>query len=369
MRGGEKVLESLCRIFPNADIFTLVYDPERISEVIKRHRITPSWIQKLPGATRHYAQYLPLFPTAIEQFDLSEYDLVISSDASVAKGVLTRPETCHICYCHSPLRYAWSAYHTYLDSAPRWKRYLIPFLLSYLRLWDVCAANRVDCFIANSRNVANRIHKYYRRDSSVIYPPVAASDFSSSPQIQDYYLAVGQWVPYKRFDLAIEAFNKLDRPLWVVGEGPEEFRLKRLAKSHIRFLSRVSDSELKALLSQARALIFPGEEDFGMIVPEAHACGCPVIALARGGALETVIPNVNGVLFQHESAEALLAAVEEFESIESRFSAKEIQASVRTFREERFVEEIVSFVAEKVSEHRCRFSPESQKQKQTARLD
>jgi glycosyltransferase involved in cell wall biosynthesis len=367
MRGGEKVLEALCRIFPQADIFTLVCDRESLSETIKHHQIHSSWIQRLPGATRHYAQYLPLLPLAIEQFDLSAYDLVISSEASVSKGVLTRPETCHICYCHSPLRYAWSAYHTYLNSvSSRWKRYLIPILLNYLRLWDVCAANRVDYFVANSWNVANRIQKYYRRTAHVIYPPISVSSFSLAKEIQDYYLAIGQWVPYKRFDLAIDAFNELGRPLWVVGEGPEAARLKRRARSNIRFLRRASDADLKILLSQCRALIFPGEEDFGMIVPEAHACGRPVIALAKGGALETVIPNLNGVLFQNETAAALEEAVLRFESLEARLDPGEIRMSAAEFSEERFAEEMVRFVAQKWTEHRQQFSPEFRKLKQPA---
>jgi glycosyltransferase involved in cell wall biosynthesis len=367
MRGGEKVLAALCRLFPQADIFTLVYRPEDICETITRHRVTTSWIQKLPLATRHYGQYLPLLPLAIEQFDLSDYDLAISSDASVAKGVLTRPETCHICYCHSPLRYAWSAYHTYLEAvSSRLKRCLIPFFLNYLRLWDVSAANRVDYFVANSRNVANRIWKYYRREASVVYPPVEVLGFPVSTQSEDYYLAVGQWVPYKRFDLAIDAFNALRRPLWVVGEGPEGSRLKRRAQSHIRFLSRVSDSQLRTMLSQCRALVFPGEEDFGMIIPETHACGRPAIALARGGALETVIPGVNGVLFREASATALKAAVLHFESIESQLNPQEIRVSAERFKEDLFFEKMSAFVAEKLAEHQQRFSLESQKPKPSA---
>jgi glycosyltransferase involved in cell wall biosynthesis len=370
VRGGERVLQALCRVFPKADIFTLVYDPKGIPDDIKRHRITTSWIQRLPASTRQYPHYLPLLPLAIEQFDLSGYDLVISSDASVAKGVLTRPETCHICYCHSPLRNAWSAYHTYLDAVPaRWKRLLIPFFLNYLRLWDLCAANRVDYFVANSRNVASRIRKYYRREATVIYPPVNVSAYHPTTQIQDYYLSVGHWVPYKRFDLAIQVFNKLGRPLWIAGEGPEGPRLKKLAGRNIRFLQRVSDSELRTLLSQCRALVFPGEEDFGMIVPETHASGRPVIALARGGALETVIPNVNGVFFQEETASELEAAVLEFESIESRFNSYEIQSSAAEFNEERFVHGIVAFIAEKWSQHRQQFNFELRRSKQFAPLE
>lgn len=357
MRGGEKVLEGLCDLFPQADIFTLVSDPQAISEKIKAHRITASWIQKLPGATRHYARYLPLFPTAIEQFNLSAYDLVLSSDASVTKGVLTRPETCHICYCHSPLRYAWSAYHTYLNSAGRWKRKLIPFLLNYLRVWDACAANRVDYFIANSHNVSRRIQKYYRRESTVIYPPIALSQFLPAVHTRDFYLAAGQWVPYKRFDMAIEAFNRLGRPLWLAGDGPERKRLERLVGPNVRILGKLDDDQFRQALSECRALIFPGEEDFGMIVPEAHASGRPVVALARGGALETVLPKLNGVLFEEESVEALCAAVREFESVEAQFDVRQIQASAAAFSEDRFREAMTAFVTGKMAEHQARFSP------------
>ena len=233
MRGGEKVLQALCKIFPGADIYTLVSEPEAVSEAIRQHRITTSWIQKLPRASQYYSHYLPLFPFAIEQFDLSGYDLVVSSDAVVSKGVITRPETCHICYCHTPMRYAWSAYHTYLRAIESsWKLRLVPFFMNYLRAWDLASASRVDYFVANSQTVANRIAKYYRREAHVIFPPVAGSSFSIAESIDDYFLAVGQLVPYKRFDLAIEAFNQLKYPLLIVGEGPEYSKLKSGTREH-----------------------------------------------------------------------------------------------------------------------------------------
>ena len=352
-RGGERVLESLCRAFPEADLFTLVYDANLSSPVIKEHRITTSWIQKLPFATKRYSEYLPLFPFAVEQFDLSDYDLVISSDANLVKGVLTRPETCHICYCHSPLRYAWSAFHTYLDSMPPWKRGLASIILNYLRLWDLCAAHRVDYFVANSWNVARRIEKYYRRSADVIYPPVTLSKNTS--RSGDFFLAVGHFAPYKRFEIAVEAFNELGLPLWIVGEGPEARRLKQRALNNIRFLDRISDSELSNLLSSCRALVFPGEEDFGMIVPEAHACGRPVIALGRGGALETVIPNVNGILFGEPSADSLRRAVLLFEQRESQWNSDEIRQTAQVFREEHFIQQFSAYAEAKLNEHQSRF--------------
>jgi glycosyltransferase involved in cell wall biosynthesis len=356
MRGGEKVLEALCQIFPQAHIYTLVFDPSEISESIRQHRITTSWIQKLPWAKKYYTQYLPFFPFAIEQFDLSGYDLVISSEAGVSKGVLTRPETCHICYCHTPMRYAWSAYHVYLQAVRSpFRRRLIPFVMNYLRLWDWVSSSRVDYYIANSQNVANRIRKYYRREAVVIYPPVATTDFGQAEAIEDYYLAAGQLVAYKRFDLAVEAFNQLDRPLIIVGEGPEYSKLKKKARKNIKLLGRTSDEELKKCLSQSRALIFPGEEDFGMITVEAHACGRPVIALAKGGALEVVIPEVNGVFFERETAVSLAEAVQGFESIEAKFQPRIIQETARLFGRERFEQQMRKFILEKYREHCSRF--------------
>ena len=356
MRGGEKVLEALCQMFPQADIYTLVFNPSEISAGIRQHRITTSWVQKLPWAKKHYTQYLPVFPLAIEQFDLSRYDLVVSSEAGVSKGVITRPETCHICYCHSPMRYVWSAYHVYLQAVPGVvRRRLIPFVMNYLRLWDVISSSRVDYYVANSRNVADRIWKYYRREAAVIYPPVATNDFVVANSVAEYYLAVGQLVPYKRFDLAVDAFNQLGRPLLIVGDGPEYSKLKKRAGKNIKLLGRTSDENLKEYLSRSRALISPGEEDFGMIAVEAHACGRPVIALARGGALEIVIPEVNGVFFEEETAVSLAEAVQRFESIEARFQPRIIQETARPFGKNRFEEEMRSFIVEKYREHGVRF--------------
>ncbi len=364
MRGGERVLEAFCRIFPEADIYTLVSAPDAISDTIKQHRIITSWIQKLPRASQFYSHYLPLLPIAIEQFDLSSYDLVISSDAGVSKGVITPPETCHICYCHSPMRYAWSAYHTYLRAIESsWKRMLVPFFMNPLRGWDLASASRVDYFLANSQTVANRVAKYYRREAHVIFPPVAISSFSLADPTRHQFVAVGQLVPYKRFDLAIEAFNHLAYPLVIVGDGPEYSRLRRRAGANIRFLGRVSDAELRLALSQSRALVFPGEEDFGMVVVEAHACGRPVIALARGGALETVIPELNGILFADETVQSLTEAVHRFVAIESQFQPALIRETSARFDESRFNAEVIAFVSEKTEEHRHRFKVESRKWK------
>ena len=350
-RGGEKVLEALCRILPQADIFTLVCDPAVLCAPIKDHRITCSWIQKLPGAIRHYPYYVALFPLAVEDFDLFSYDLVISSDAAVCKGAITRPETCHICYCHSPMRYAWSAYPVYLNSIKGGlKRLVFSVTMHYLRQWDFAAASRVDYFVANSCNVATRIQKYYRRSATVIYPPVDIPNFDVSSDVQDYYLAAGQLVPYKRFDLAVEAFNQLQRPLWIAGDGPEYQRLKRMARPNIQLLGSVSDKEWANLLSRCRALIFPGEEDFGIVVVEANACGRPVIALSRGGAAEIIDPELNGLLFSDESVPSLIEAVQRFEAIEGRFAPTRIRETSLVFDEGRFRREFVRYVEQQLQQ-------------------
>jgi glycosyltransferase involved in cell wall biosynthesis len=288
---------------------------------------------------------------AVEDFDLSSYDLVISSDAAICKGVLTRPETCHVCYCHSPMRYAWNAYPVYRRSIKgSLKRMIFSLSMHYLRQWDYAAASRVDYFVANSQSVAARVRKYYRRQAAVIYPPVEVSRFGVGDNIQDYYLAAGQLVPYKRFELAVEAFNRLERPLWIAGEGPEYRRLQRMARSNVRFLGKVPDEEWTRLLSQCRALVFPGEEDFGMVVVEANACGRPVIALARGGVTEILEPGLNGLLFNDEDVPSLIEAVQKFETIEGKFVPARIREMTLDFGEERFHEEFSKYLEETLLE-------------------
>ncbi len=350
-RGGERVLEALCRIFPHADVFTLVGHRDYISDHLKDHRVTTSWIAHLPWARNHYAIYAPLFPIAVEDFDLSDYQLVISSDAAVCKGVLTQPGTCHVCYCHSPLRYAWNAYFVYRNNIENWLgRAAFSLSMHYLRQWDFAAAARVDHFVANSRNVATRIWKYYRRPATVIYPPVEISRFSINANIQDYYLAAGQLVPYKRFDLAVEAFNRLQLPLWIAGDGPEYRRLKRVAQRNISFLGKTSEEDWAKLLSQCRALVFPGEEDFGMVLVEANASGRPVIALGRGEAIEVIVPKLNGLLFDEPTVSSLIEAVRRFESLELQFAPLRIRETTLGFGYERFHSEFASYIDEKLDE-------------------
>ncbi|HEV2178161.1 MAG TPA: glycosyltransferase family 4 protein [Terriglobia bacterium] len=349
-RGGERVLEALAEMFPQADIFTLVYDPGRTSEILRRHRIQTSFIQRLPWARKAYRSYLPFCPTALEQFDLRQYDLVISSESGPAKGVITAPETCHICYCHSPMRYVWNLYHDYLKSVGPFRRALIPPFMHYVRLWDSTTADRVDHFVANSHNTARRVLKYYRRRSHVIYPPVDVARFKISPVVGSYYLVVSEMVPYKRVDLAVAAFNELGRKLVVVGDGPEAERWRRMAGPNVEFRGRVDNHELPEIYSHCRALIFPGEEDFGLTPVEAQASGRPVIAYGKGGALETVRDGETGILFDEQNVRSLVEAVQRFERNEALFDPHRLRAHAERFDVARFKTEMGDFITGKMAE-------------------
>lgn len=316
MRGGEKVLEALCRMYPQADIYTHVYTPDTISDTINRHRVFETSVGRLPFAAKFYQSYLPFMPRALEEIDLTGYDLVISSEAGPAKGVIVPPDAFHLCYCHSPMRYLWDQYHIYRNSAGVLKRLLMPHLAHRLRSWDVTSAARVDQFVANSNHVAARIKKYWRRDAVVVHPPAELEAFAPADpsNVGDFYLWVGELAPYKRPDIMIEAFNQLGLPLVVIG-GPEKSRekLEATAKNNITFLGRAEFDVLRDHLSRCRALIFPGEEDFGIVPVEAMASGRPVIAYDRGGARDTIVQGKTGLLFQEQTSEALMAAVRKFE--------------------------------------------------------
>jgi glycosyltransferase involved in cell wall biosynthesis len=335
-RGGEKVLESLCRLLPDADIFTLFYDPRTVSPEIRRHKVTPSFLNPL---RKQYRNLLPLMPLALEQFDLRGYDLVVSSESGPAKGVLTSSSARHICYCHTPMRYLWDLYPAYLKEwMPAWKRALFAPVSSYMRLWDFACAVRVDEFVANSENVRRRIQRAWRREAQVVYPPVAVENFYWR-EPEDYYLVVSELVAYKRVDMAVSALTKMGRRLRIVGDGPEYKHLKRMATPDVEFCGRVPDGELRDLLARCRALVVPGEEDFGMTPVEALASGKPVIALGRGGSLESV-PTADplGGVFYDEPEEAHLAeAVERFESIEARVRPRELQDWAEQFSEGHFM--------------------------------
>lgn len=344
MRGGERVVEALCELFPEADIYTHIVDRSNLSETINRHEISTTFISKLPFARSQYQKYLPFMPRALEELDLTEYDLVISSESGPAKGVITRPDSLHICYCHSPMRYIWDHYNSYLKDAGFLSRLAFPWIAHRMRIWDVSSAARVDAFIANSRFVQKRIEKYFRRESSVIHPPVAVDEFASARKegAGEYYLAAGELVGYKRFDLVIQACNQLKVPLVIVGEGEQRQALEKIAGETVRFLGRVGLSELKSHFGNCRALIFPGEEDFGIVPVEVMAAGRPVIAYGRGGALDTVADGTTGVLFEDQTVGALAEAIQRFETLE--FESTQLQAHAQTFSKAAFKHQFIEFL-------------------------
>ena len=318
MRGGEKVIEALCEMYPQADIFTHVYVPEMVSDRIRQHRVIPTFINALPRAAKMYKTYLPLMPLALEQLDLRGYDLVISSESGPAKGIIPPSDALHVCYCHTPMRYIWNMYHDYRDGAGRITRLLMPPLSHYLRVWDVSSAARVDSFVANSATVARRIHRYYGREAVVIHPPVDTNEFSitTSAELGDYYLMAGELVSYKRPDLAVRAFNELKLKLVVIGGGEMLEDVRRLAGPTVTVMGSQPFDLLRRHYAQCRALIFPGEEDFGMVPVEAMASGRPVVAFGRGGATETVVDGVTGVFFAEQTVEAIKSAVERLTAID-----------------------------------------------------
>ena len=316
MRGGEKVVEALLDLFPQAVIITHVYDPEKVSDRIRKQEVRETFIGRLPGARKHYQKYLPFMPRALEQMDLQEFDLVISSESGPAKGIVPRPDALHLCYCHTPMRYIWDHYHVYGASAGLLTRLAMPLMAHHLRIWDVSTAARVDRFAANSAFVAQRIRAYYRREADVIYPPVAVSEFASvqADEVGDHYLMAGELVSYKRPDLAIDAFTASGRKLVVVGDGEMRAKLEARAGNNITFLKRIPFDALKRQFATCRALVFPGEEDFGIVPVEVMASGRPVVAYGRGGALDTVIEGVSGVHFAHQTVESLNDAIERLEN-------------------------------------------------------
>jgi glycosyltransferase involved in cell wall biosynthesis len=334
-RGGEAVVSALVELFPHADIYIHVCDEHLIRKTLApvgfKGRIVTSFISRLPGAKKHYQKYLPLMPMALEQLDLTEYDLVLSSESGPAKGVITRPDALHICYCHSPMRYIWDMYHEYLSNAGRVVRLLFPFIAHWLRVWDRSSADRVDHFIANSSYVASRIRKFYRRKAEIIFPPVNTGEFSHVEPRKDFYLCLGQLVGYKRADLAVEAFNRMGLPLVVIGEGELFAELEKKALPNVRLLGRQPFTLVKEYLESCKGLVFPGVEDFGIVPVEAMAAGAPVIAFGRGGALDTVVDGATGVLFHEQTAEALIAAVQRIESGESTFDPHALRAHALQF--------------------------------------
>jgi glycosyltransferase involved in cell wall biosynthesis len=343
--GSEKVVLQLLELFPDADIYTSVYDPAPWPPAIRPEKVHASFLDRLPGARRHYPRLLPLMNTAFESFDLDGYDLVLSSNHACAKNVITAPGTLHVCYCHTPMRYAWDPGFFAGERINPAERAVLPFLLSRLRRQDAIAAARPDRYVANSRHVAARIRKYYRRESVVIHPPVDVAPLLDTPRREeDYYLFLGRLVPYKRADLALEACARLDRPLKVVGGGRGEGGLAEVAGTRTEFLGRVDDAVLAGVIAGARALLFPGEEDFGMVPVEVQAAGVPVIAYGRGGARDSVIDGRTGVLYDQPSAEGLVGGIERFEGLS--FDEGALREHALGFAPERFRERMTGLLLE-----------------------
>ncbi len=342
MRGGEKVLEALCRIFPEADIFTLFYDPEKVSETIRSRRVTASFLN--PGR-RYYRSLLPFMPFALEHLDLRGYDLIISSESGPAKGVITSASSRHICYCHSPMRYLWDLYPDYLHEWTRTglKRTLIGLTTNYLRLWDFASAARVDEFVANSKNVQKRIWRAYRRASRVVHPPVAVEKFYYRPPL-DYYLLVSELVAYKRVMDAVICFSRSGRPLRIVGDGPEYSALRKAAASNIEFCGRISDAELREQYARCRAVFQPAEEDFGIVSVEALASGKPIVGLGRGGLVEIAPEGEAGFLYASPDNDLMERAIERFEDHEGQIRPTRLQHLASQYAEHSFAEKILAIV-------------------------
>lgn len=340
--GAERVILALSEIFPQAPIYTTIYNPELTQ--FRNKKVVTTFLQKMPFSKTKYPYYLPLMPKAIESFDFSKYDLVISSCHSVAKGIITKPDTLHFCYIHTPMRYVWQK-----DIDERAKGILKGIILKRIQKWDYLAAQRPNFIIANSKNIQERIKKFYQRESEVIYPPVDTQKFKPNFKTPgEYFLVVSRLIPYKKIDLAVEAFNLLKLPLKIVGIGPELQKLKKKAGKNIEFLGKVSDNKLIKVYQNAKAFIFPAEEDFGIVPLEAQSCGKPVIAFEGGGTLETVVNGVTGIIFKKQSVDSLISAIKIFQS--KNFSPEIIRKHALYFDEKIFKDNIKEYLKERIKE-------------------
>lgn len=354
MGGAEKVVEVFHDMYPSAPIYTSVYIPENVSSKFREADIKTSFMQKLPFVRKFSRHYLATYPYAFELFDFSDYDVVISSSSAFAKGVITGTDTCHICYCHTPMRFAWQ-YFTYIErerlSAP--VRMILPYVVHRVRRWDEITSNRVDHYVANSHEVERRIRKFYRRNSAVIYPPVETGRFQVTGQDDGFFLIISRLLAYKRVDIAIQAANKLKIPLKIVGNGRDEKRLKKLAGPTVEFMGRLPDHEVVDCMQRCRALIFPGLEDFGIVPVEAMACGKPVIAYGRGGALDTVIDEVTGVFFNEQTPDSLAEAIVSFRPDD--YDPHHVRQHAEAFDVSVFRHQMRAFIEEKYDQHRNQY--------------
>ena len=346
--GAEKVLRAICDLFPGAPIYTIVYNEKRMGGLFSDREIIPSKIQRFPFAKTQYTKYLPFMPKAVEAFDLSSFDLVISSSTSCAKGVLTGADTLHLCYCATPMRYAWDFYFEYLGGSGRLMKALIPHFMHKVRIWDYITHQRVDYFMANSRTVQRRIQKHYGRDSEVVYPFVDTDFFVPGQETGDFYLIVSRLVPYKRIDLAIEAFNELQLPLVIIGDGGEFQHLSKIAGPTIKLLGRQPDDIILQYYQTCRGFVFPGYEDFGITPLEAQSCGRGVIAYNRGGATETVVDGITGCFFETQTADSLKEAVLRYQKL--NLEKDRIRENAQRFSKEHFQKHFMRFVEEKTDE-------------------
>ena len=351
--GSEKVVESFCNILPDADIFSLVdfLKDDLRRKILKGKKANTSIIQKLPFAEKHHRLYLGLFPFAIEQLDISDYDVILSSSHAVAKGVLSNSNQLHISYVHTPIRYAWDLYHQYLSDAKlgfNIKGLIARRILHKIRLWDVSTPNRVDYFLANSKHIAKRIKKIYNRDADVIYPPVDVDNFSISSSKDNYYMTAARFVPYKKVDLLVEAFSKMpDKKLIVVGSGPDKEKIKSLAGKNIEFTGYLSSDKLNEYMGKAKAFLFAAEEDFGITIVEAQACGTPVIAYKTGGASEIVVDSQTGILFDKQTTDSIVEAVNKFEKKFDKFNPDVIRKHSEQFSRKNFEASISNYINQK----------------------
>ncbi|MBA4337104.1 glycosyltransferase family 4 protein [bacterium] len=341
--GGERVLKVFADMFPDAPIYTLLYDEKSVGSVFPKERVRPSSLQKLPSFIRKRQKYLlPKMPGAIEEMDFGEFDIVLSSNSAFSHGIITNTDTKHICYCHSPMRYAWDWTHEYVkeQNVGRFKKAAIALLLKKIRMWDQIAADRVDKYIANSKTVRNRIMKYYRKDAEIIYPPVDVNRFKPQKKKENFFLIVSTITPYKKIDLAVQLFNKLGKELVIIGDGPQKPYLQSIAGPNISFLGFKSDRETAQYYQNARAFIFPGEEDFGITPVEAMAAGTPVLAYGKGGVTETVIPGVTGEFFNKPTVDSMGQGLAKLLTNEKNYSVTAMRDQAEKFSQERFIKEI-----------------------------
>ena len=347
--GAERVVEAMHEAFPDAPIYTSIYLPDKMPSSFKSMNIHTSFMQHLPFLQKHFKKYLMLYPFAFESFDLSSFDVVLSSSSAFAKGIKKGPKTCHFCYCYSPMRFVWR-YEDYIEKEDisNTARLVLPFALRWLKSWDLKTNKRVDHFITLSDYIAKRIKRFYNVESEVIYAPVNVNEFYPSDKVSDYFLIVSRLNAYKKIDIAIKAFNKLDLPLKIIGEGPHKKQLMAMAGNSVEFLGKVSDKELAEYYAHCRAFIFPGEEDFGIAPLEAQASGRPVIAYGYGGVLETIIENKTGVFFYDKNEDSLIEAVQRLGKIQ--FNVKEIRENAMRFDKEIFKERLKSFIETKYKE-------------------